>query len=140
MIMGYKRGPRIYRLIFDDPEYEGLEVRASSLTIRRMRELMNLQDTNTDDPAEAGKATDKLFTTFADCLISWNLEDELGNPVPATLDGIESQESDFILPVITTWMETISGATGPLDQTSSDGEPSLVESIPMEALSQNPPN
>ena len=137
-MMGYKRGPRIYKLIFDDPEYEGLEVRASSLTIRKLREIVNLRGLDSNNPHEANKASDRMFSTFADCLISWNLEDELGNPVPATLEGIENQETDFIMPIIGVWMDTITGATGPLDQTSSDGELFPVGSIPMETLSPNP--
>lgn len=141
--MGYKREKKIYKLTFADKdnEFEGLEVRCHSLTIGEMRRLLrlsSLQGKLVDDltPEEVG-AVDEVFVLFAKKLVSWNLEDEEGKPVPATLEGVESQDGDFINVIIEVWMTNVVGITGPLAQSSTDGMQSVAPSIPMEALSPN---
>jgi hypothetical protein len=151
--MGYVRQRKIYKLVFEDPDMAGLEVRARSVplgTLMRLIELAGLIDRGTANlnPDEA-KAIRELFTGFADALVSWNLEepvidDETGEetgevcPVPATVDGLYSQDMDFALHIIEAWMDAVAGVAGPLGRRSSDGEQSLAASLPMEPPSPSP--
>lgn len=129
--MGYKKQSRIYKLVFDDPDYEGLEVRAKSLSIGKMRKFM--RDRDSDDEA----AMEKSLEVFEGCLVSWNLEEEDGTPVPPNREGFDSLDVDFVMHLISVWMETITGVPdeSPLHGKSSGGAQSLEASIPMEPLS-----
>lgn len=100
--MGFRPEPRRYKLTFDG-DLEGLEVRVKSLTVRKF--------------AEMGEATDaELLAMLADALVEWNLEAEDGTPVPATLEGIESQDSNLITRLISAWRTALTSVppTSPL--------------------------
>ena len=75
--MGYQ--PTVYNLVFDD--LDGLEVKAYGTSIGQVRKFTNFSD-------EASvEAAFELLDAFSKALISWNLEDPDGNPVPATARG-----------------------------------------------------
>jgi hypothetical protein len=135
--VGYKREARVYNLVFEDPEFDGLEVRVRSMSIGKVREFLLLQRAKTEDVEDALASTEKVFEMFASCLLSWNLEDDAGFSVPANREGINSQDMDFVMEIISAWMGTITGVPDetPLPETSTDGERFPVESIPMETLS-----
>ena len=130
-MMGYQR--RVYKLVFDDPEMNGLEVTARSVSIGVMRRVMALSD-------EEGtpETLFKMAEEFSKALVSWNLEED-GVPVPATLEGLEDQDSNFLLEVIGAWTSTIARVddASPLDSDSDSGPLSLAGSIPMETLSSS---
>lgn len=133
--MGFKRERKTYRLQFEG-ELQGLVVRARSLPLGKFMELGKLLDTDaeiTPSGEDMGKV-DTMFHTFADALLSWNLEDDDDNPVPATAEGLYTQDLEFCTAVITAYMHAVSGVSAPLPQGSPAGEPSLEESIPMESL------
>lgn len=140
--MGYKREAKIYKLKFTDDDMNGLEVRARSLNLGQFMEMLEMVT------LDEGKltATDMqrigdIFRGFASALVSWNLEDEDPRggtiPVPATLEGIYSQDMDFIMRIIAAWMEAISSVHPDLGKDLSSGSSSPVPSMPMETLSPN---
>jgi len=147
---GYRPEPKLYRMVFED--HPGLVVRARSTSAGAFLGIADLADiANPEDPATC-KA---LFEQFADVLVSWNLvhnhdgppidpddpDSELkwrdGDPVPTTLGGLLTQDFDLVLTMIQGWMEAVAGVPAPLVQPSTDGKPSLVESLPMEPRSQS---
>lgn len=148
--MGYVRPATVYKLIFEDgDELAGLEVRVRSMTTGQLMDLtkaagrltglsggqVQLDDLTGDDLA----ALDLLFGGFAAALVEWNLEENTGGgsprPVPATLEGIRTQESPFILRLVTEWMKAAGGTPAPLAGRSTSGETPPGLSIPMEPLS-----
>lgn len=121
--MGFRPEARTVRLVFEDPDLEGLEVLTRSvpfgafLRIARLAQLSARPAT-----AEDVNALDELFRQFADdALISWNLEDTHGNPVPPTYEGLQLQETSFVLQVVFAWLGAIGGAQGPLGVNSNNG-------------------
>jgi hypothetical protein len=128
--MGYKRKAKNYVLAFEDPEMEGLEVRIKSMSVGKVREFLRRSRDDADSSFDP-------FADFEDCLLSWNLTDDDGEPVPPTREGIDALDIDFVNHLIKAWMETITGVSDadPLDGRSSFGEPSLVASLPMVPLS-----
>ena len=136
--MGFKRERRIYNLIFDDPEFNGLEVKVRSIPIRELRHLMSL-DTEASDRIERAKAIDTLMQSFAGALVSWNMEDDNGRPLPTSLEYIESEDVDFIMMIVGQWLQVIArvGDDTPLPGTSSTGSQFLEGSIQMEPLSKS---
>lgn len=147
---GYRPEPKLYRVTFDD--HPGLVVRARTVSVDKFMAISELAD---KDGRDADDLT-MLFTEFARVLTSWNLDyntdgpviDQetgqrawyVGEPVPTTLEGVLSQDFDFMLQIVLGWMEAVAGVPAPLDQPSSGGPPSLVESLPMEPWSPNQAN
>jgi hypothetical protein len=155
--MGYKRPT--YVLIFDDPQYEGLEIRTRGASIGQVTELMDLmrladlKDVSKQDLAEL----EKLWRMFAGCpdvctwphedqggnhyvskIKEWNLEDEDDVPVPPTYAGFMDQDLNFQMAVAFAWLDAAIGTPGELGKDSSSGGQSPEVSIPMEVLSLVP--
>ena len=136
--MGYKKEATLYRLKFQDPGFGGFECVMKSLTIKQFKKLASMSDELKSGAEGAEDALDNLFGTMAKKLVSWNLEDEDGNPVPATAEGIEDQELDFILQILMAWMDGVAGVTKGLGKDSNSGETSLEEQLQLASLSTSP--
>lgn len=133
--MGYRRQTKTFRLTWPEgEELAGLEVTMAGLSTGEFLTLSDLADgavPETDDGRQ-------LMEMFATNLKGWNLEDDDGAPIPATFEGVMSNEFTFNTEVIVAWMEAVGGAlSGPLGQPSSSGSPSLEASLPMEPLSES---
>lgn len=132
--MGYRRVPKVFRLTFEDePE---LEVYVHSAPLGQILGLLEMVkgDSKTFDIKDVGKLH-SLFETFASCLKEWNLEDEAGESIPTTVDGLKTQDLDFVLELVMAWMEAVVSVSAPLKQKSSSGDQSLEGSIPMAVTS-----
>jgi len=138
--MGYKRKSLQYRLVFDDPEMEGLEVVTKSVSSGRLMGLMKLADLagqagkKREFTANDARAVESLFEGFASALVSWNLEDEKDEPVPATLEGVKDQDFDFVLSIIMAWIEAVAGVSADLGKDSRSGGTFPEAPIPMAPL------
>lgn len=132
--MGYVWRGKTYRLVFADDELEGLEVVARSASVGAYRRIADLATREfSQPPTEADLAEiDHLFVEFAAVLVEWNLETEADDgsrtPVPATFEGMSSQDLTLVRQIIWAWMEAVAGISAPL------GQPSELE-LPMEVLS-----
>jgi len=117
--VGFKHQPKIYKIVFDDPDLAGLEVKARGLSIGELRD-------DEITPAES----------FANALVSWNLEDEEGRPLPMTLGTLENYpDLNFINTLVEAWLNAVIGVDDELGKDSGSGKPFLEGSIPMEPLS-----
>lgn len=134
--MGFKVKHPILRLTFDKPELEGLEVRARSiglgayLSLARMAELSDKETLDAEDMAQLGGP----FKILAQALVSWNLEEEDGTPIPATFEGIMSQDMGIMFDVLSGWMDAIASVSIPLDRAPKGTKPLEALSLQMEAL------
>ena len=63
-------------------------------------------------------------------LVSWNLEDEAGQPIPVQPDGMLRIPAEETVLIISGWVEALGKVPGPLGQTSSDGVTSLEAKQP----------
>ena len=127
--MGYRAKRKKIHLKFEG-DYEGLEVTAHGLTLGQYLEITGLGE------VDVSAVTDQM-KRFAESLISWNLEDEDCQPIPAIPEAVYAQDQDFMFHILGAWMDGMAGVSAPLEQTSPAGEQSLVESIPMDALSKS---
>ncbi len=133
--MGYKRPVKRFRLVFDTeamPDMNGLEVIARSVPLGVFMDVTGL-----DGSAEKRGA--KVVELFAGCLVEWNLEEEDGSPVPATLEGLKSQEMGFVAEITKAWMNAIAGVSPPLNGSSPGGAPSLEASLDLAKFSGSLP-
>jgi len=133
--MGFKVQRKTYRLVFKDPEYEGLEVTARSLSTGELWEFIAAEKASVAGGEGAREARRQMLQMLADALVSWNAEDEAGEPIPATVEGMLSQDPGFNARVMDAWTDALVGISAPLPPTSSDGLPSLEASIPMDVPS-----
>ena len=135
--MGFVRERKAYRLIFEK-ELAGLEVVAQAGGLGDYLTISELADVQM--PLNAADVTRfrDLLRAFGDVLVSWNLESSPGEAVPATYDGLLTQDPQFVVEVVGAWLEAVAGVPGPLGQLPNGGEPFPEGSIPMEALSPRP--
>jgi len=128
---------RVLVLEFEDPSFEGLEVKAAVPSLGAFMDVMAAADEQ--EAATTGvqmrDAANALLELFAPVLVSWNLEDTDGNPIPTTVDGLRSQDMALVTSIVTAWRRGMSEVSGPLDETSTDGAPHPEASIPMDVLS-----
>lgn len=127
--MGYVREKKIFRLTFSDPSFSGLEVMAGSTSVGKLLEVSKM-GSQTLSEEQVGV----VFGVFADALISWNLENEDGTPVPATLEGLYEQDVEFVMQIVQSWMEVVVGVPGPLATPSTNGRQSEELLIPTVSL------
>jgi len=122
--MGYRKVPTIYTL--DDINGEdGLIVRMKGIRVGKLRRLIS-----NDSDDNVGEVLDLLL----EGLVSWNLEDENGAPVPMTLEGLESQELPMITAIVDSWTDKVTGVSDELGKDSPAGEKFPGQPLTMEAL------
>ena len=133
---GFKR--KVYKLKWPEGhDLHGLEVATKGLSVEATFEMASLAaGLAAESSTEAKVATaNKLFAGFADRLVSWNLQEDDGSPVPATLAGVQDQDMSFMISLISTWMDAVSSVDTPLPPASANGQsPAPEASLPMEAL------
>lgn len=126
-----------YLLVFADPDFHGLEVRVRRVSFDALRTAASLSDIDAEK-ARAGQLSgfdlekiDRMVEQFASALIGWNLEDEQGQPVPATLEALRAQDIALVLELIDAWMYAVSQSEMP-----SRPEPVDEAGLPMETAAQ----
>jgi hypothetical protein len=128
--MGF-REPSTITLTFEPgDEYHGLEVRVRGMSIADWFQAAGLDGGDGDGAA----ATMKRFYT---ALVSWNLEDEHGQPVP--VGDAPNRDSRLIRRLNNVWIEALQGVhkADPLPDSSTSGESSPAPAIPMAPLSES---
>src|SRR6184192_1711100 len=123
--MGFKANRTVYKLVFDEPDLDGLIVRIRSGTLAERQEFDDIT-TNAD-----------LFEFFPRLLVEWNAEGDDGEPLPLTADGIRQLEPLTFQAIQSSWIRAIREVPAPLEAPSNDGEISEVASIPTETLSES---
>jgi hypothetical protein len=128
--MGFKAGPRTVTVRFGEGHpFHGAEARVR---------LMSFGEWETIAEAEqAGEQS--AMEEFAKRLVSWNLTDEDDQEIPATGEGLRLVDVQLVVALKNAWIQSLNGVhdADPLPQSSPSGEPSPVESIPTEALSES---
>ena len=104
-------------LKFTDGDYEGAEVTCSLdvstgiiLDFQRIGEELSEAD------------FDALLRKFGRYyLLSWNLEDNDGDPIPATAEGMSVAPTNFTVAMIQAWSDAVLGMSDPLELPLSNG-------------------
>jgi len=131
--VGFTPPSTVYTLDFPEgDELHGLTVTAKSVSVGTFLRLARLQDTAGGSGVEAIAAVDGLFDAFGKSLREWDLQDDDGQPVPATADGLRTLELRHAMSVIAAWMGGMAQVPAPLAETSPAGGPSEVALPPME--------
>lgn len=138
--MRFKAKKKLYKLVFaQDTDMAGLEVTMSSVSmgaLLRLQEMAGRADEIAKDMAQFRE----IVAVFAGAMLGWNLDDDFDHPVPVTVDGILTQDPDFIMAIIGEWIKAISAVPDPLGVGSTSGGPSPAVSLPMEPVSPSLPS
>lgn len=132
---GFRR--RTFVLEFEDPSFGGLEVRTRSASLddlMRMQELMNIQIGRHE--AERRELYDRLGGSdqYPGLIISWNLLDDNGQPVPTDPESLAKEEWPLIRNICRAWVSALIEVPRPLSPPSSDGDQLEGLVIPMQTL------
>ena len=141
--MGYKPKRTLYRLTFEDPDLEGLEVVTRRPSVDGLLRFVELYEQVQGLDEESFKPEDiklltSLFERFVKVLVEWNVEDDDDQPVPRTVEGLQGLELDFTMQIIESWITGMFQAPPPLPGASEPGSVPPEASLPMEALSPSP--
>ena len=129
--MGYRKVPTIYTLddVKDEP---GLIVRMKAIKVGKLRKLMRVISVEEDKMTP--EMIDEIFKLLLDGLVSWNLEDEQGSPVPTTMDGVDELELTTVMAILNEWLENMTGVDDELGKDSISGATFPGRPLTMEAL------
>lgn len=122
---GFRVPEAVATLIFDQPPLTGARVEARLRlsptqyhTIKDVMERRFAPETTIDQMVDLSHEAAVLF---APALISWNLVDPVtGEPVPATLAGLDTLDIRITGPMIATWIGWLGRAPLPLPETSPE--------------------
>lgn len=128
--MGFREPSTITLTFQPGDEYHGLEARMRSMSIADWLTASGLDGSEGDNAATT-------MQRFYKALISWNLEDEHGQPVPVT--DAPNRDARMIRRLNNAWIEALAGVhtADPLPDTSTSGGNSPAPPIPMAPLSQS---
>jgi hypothetical protein len=149
--MGFRPQPKTYKLNFKDSELDGLMVRIGGCTVGEWQDLLRLSSPDTGE--EAAAANDATIELFANYLIEWDLEHsrdhckdpehtgadhyKIGDPVPATPEGIATQENVMITQIIVAWQRAMQYVADDLGKGSMNGSSSQEASLGLAGSSQS---
>lgn len=126
-----------YRLVFDDPEHAGMQVRVRAMSLGDWEHAaFDLAWLPEDDIATRRAKQHELHAMFIDHLVGWDLTRK-GKPVAPTIEGLRSLEPKFVGLLVGTWKVGRSEVPAPLEQPSDGGQSDLEASIPMANLSDS---
>lgn len=125
--MGYRKVPTIYT-IDDFEKYPGLEVRMKGLKLGKLKKFITMDDDDLDSSVE------EIVKLLAEGIVSWNLEDEDGQPVPTTPEAFDDQELEFLMDLFGAWSDRILGVSKELGKDSTSGVSFPAPPLTMEAL------
>lgn len=122
--------PRIIDLSFTEGPNEGLNVRIKSIKFGKVRRMIALMD---DDEKDV-EVMDEISTLLADSLVSWDLQEEDGSPVPTTLEAIDDLEFAEVIDLVNKWLDHMTGPSDELGKGSPSGASFPGRPLTMEAL------
>jgi len=130
--VGFSARP-VYELVFaEDTGLEGLEVSARGADVATYLEILQADD------LPAVEQIPQRLKLIAPLLVSWNLEDDAGSPVPTTWEGMQGVDQRLLGQIIEAWLRMVAGVPGPLGRRSTSGgpPPTLPDvDLPMESPS-----
>ena len=110
---GYRIPEKTARITFDGTDYDGAEIFVR-LNVS-FRHYVTLRE------AAEGNDQARMAELFGgEVLMSWNLEDASGAPVPANGDGMLQIPLTLAMLIVQHWVEAVADVPAPLSETSAD--------------------
>jgi hypothetical protein len=136
--MGYVPKRKIYNLTFEGAEFDGLVVKAHSLSGGEFLDITERAQAAANDQKNTSETTRQLFEDFLPAVVEWNLEKPDGTPWPVSVETLLAQDFSFGMAIVNAWLQVIGGVPDPLVESSTGGASPVEASIPMDVPSLNP--
>lgn len=135
--MGFRMERTVYDLPFEGTALEGLKITVRAMTMeQRMRVFFDLGVTKEDSVEVARAKQDERYALFIGHIVSWNIEDENGEPVPVTIEDLfRVAEPEQVGTITGIWSSGRTSVPAPLEPASP--ATSLSE-IPMTVQESTP--
>lgn len=115
-----------------DPTFDGLVVIARSVDLDTWMEADELTDGGLTPTKANAERIERFTEIVAESLVSWNLKDRSGAPVPCDLAGLRSQPKPLRTAIANAWIRGQIGVTPDFGDGSASGSPTAQ--IPVEPL------
>lgn len=138
--MGFRPEPTIYNLDFSGTYLEGLEIRATCCSVgeyRKMLQIAAIGNAEKTISEEGMERSDWVIELMLKNIVSWNLEDMAGQPVPVTKEGLNSQEERTGRAILSAWQTALITVPPTSQSDSSDGGTSEEASLGLGSQSEN---
>lgn len=126
--MGFRIQEKIYNLIFEN-ELAGLNIQATGLPVGAYLKLTSAFKDDNDVNIEA---IESAFETFASCILAWNLENDRGEAIPPTVQGLHALPLPVAMSIIGEWVNAIGGVSPELGKDSVSGATFPEGQLPVE--------
>lgn len=100
---GYCPPAAVWELDFAGTRYEGMEVTVRDLPLGMLLDILEGVVARSPDPGSARS----MYALFAGLLVSWNITDTFGDPVPVTLEGLLSLSSQVVAALVAAWTASL---------------------------------
>jgi len=130
--MGYKRQRKIFKLVFEDPDMEGLVVRCRSTSVRQFLDIQTMAQNAKGEGSDELAGVKALLATFATVIIDWNMEDDDDTPIAPTAETLLDEDFDFVMVMVNAWIEAMAGVAKDLGKASTPTSPPPAESMLLE--------
>ena len=115
----YRRERKLYQLNFEDDELAGFECVMSGVSLERFIEITQLASALETPEGRTPENIERQFTAMAEQLVSWNLDDDDDQPVPASYEGLKAQDFTFVQAIMQGYMQALSS----VPKASSEARP-----------------
>ena len=136
---GFRIPKKTAQLVFLEKDFAGAEVRCKleislAAFFSYQRDAQAVQEVAGDTGAQ-----EALFRRFGDeMLLTWNLEDDDDQPIPATGEGMLALTPRFALRMIEAWLASVGDVASPLGGPSNNGASLVEPTITTGTLSESP--
>jgi hypothetical protein len=130
--MGFPVERTQYRLRFEQPELDGLEVTVAAMSVR---ESFAFDDACAEATTDAAQLR-VWVETLGRQLVSWNLEKSPGEPWPMTLEGLWDLDGHLLGAITAGWLQALRPPKPPTDPTGAGP----MQGLPMQPLADSSEN
>lgn len=133
----FRRERKLYQINFEDPDLDGFECVMSGVSLDRFIGITALAAELETPEGRTKENIEAQFTTLAASLVSWNLDDEDGHPVACGYEGLRLQDFDFVMAIMSGWMQALSSVPKASESDSPSGATSQEQSLGLAGLSRS---
>jgi hypothetical protein len=134
----FKREPRLYEINFEDGDLDGFEIIMRGVSLEGFIEIAQLSAALETPEGRTPENIEAQFTILAELLVEWNLDDAEDNPVPATYDGLKTQDFSDVMKIMGGYMQAIASVPKASENDSNSGGISQEQSLGLASLSSVP--
>ena len=134
---GFKLQPKLYELKFEDGDLDGLQCTMKGVSLGRFLELTVAAEELQTPQGRTPENIEAQFTTMAELLVSWNLEDDEDQPITPSYEALKTFDFSYVQQILRAYMDAFSSVPKDSNETSNSGETSPERSLGLVRQSQS---